>query len=91
MDYEFYVYVANKAGAIEGLSLQDAIKGYKEIKTEGYKAIGVEKDGKYCCDLLNNKGNQISSDYTKLEHFKNDSLITINTINILKKEFDLER
>jgi hypothetical protein len=90
-NYTFYVY---GNGIKDDLTLQDAIKEYKETETGiAYKALGVTKNDTFSCDLLNNLGEnnslRISQDYKSMQHFKDDSLITVNTIKILEKEFNL--
>ncbi|AAK79123.1 hypothetical protein BJV85_002848 [Clostridium acetobutylicum] len=88
--YKFYVFTANKV--VENLNIKEAIEEYKKINGSEYKAIGVRKDYS-CCDLLNNLGkgykNKISQDYKK-SSFKQDRLITINALNILRSSFNLE-
>lgn len=91
-NYKFYVYT--NTGVIDNLTITQAIAEYKNNSTKTYKAIGVTKDNNSSCDLLNNLGlnssNKISNDYLYIDKFKNDSLITVNTIGILKQEFNLE-
>lgn len=90
-EYTFYIFSNVKFK--DDLSLQDAIKQYKELATTDYKALGVEKDGMYCCDLVNNLGennsDKISKDYTKMDNFKDDKMITVNTLEILQRELSL--
>jgi hypothetical protein len=94
---KFYVFT-NK-GIKSNLGFKEAIREYKALndnETNGYKAIGIIKEvekNEYACDLLNNLGenstNKISNDYTQLQNFKDDNLIKINVIEILKREFNL--
>jgi hypothetical protein len=92
-NYTFYVYT--NAGIKDDLSLNEAIKQYKQTKTGlEYKALGVTKDNEFACDLVNNLGknssDKISHDYKSMKNFKDDKLITVNTVKILEREFNLE-
>jgi|694.fasta_scaffold117969_6 hypothetical protein len=87
-EYKFYVY-NNKARYYK--NFEDARESIKHIYSNDYLALGVTKDGLYSCDLLikENGNYRISLDYQKLENFSNDGLIANNTIQILKREFNL--
>lgn len=84
MNYKFYTY-NNKATYHN--SLQEAIQALKDNNSESYLSLGVEKENAACDLVIKENGNyRISNDYIYTS-FKNDSLITINTIEILKREF----
>lgn len=87
--YSFYVYTSKEV--FNNLKLWQAMEVYAKVETKEYKAIGVSKDGVYSCDMLINKDgkNKISQDYMKLEHFKDDSLVTINVKTLLELSFNL--
>lgn len=88
MNYTFYVYTKEKT--ISNLTLQQAIKEYKNNNTQNYKALGATKNNTTSCDLLNSlAGHKISNDYKQLEDFKNDSMIQVNILNVLRREFNI--
>lgn len=93
-NYNFYI-VENvntpKSKIQDELNLQEAIIKFKNSK-EVSKTLGVSKDDLYSCDLVrkNSEGVWLSQDYTKMENFKDDTLITVNTISILKRELLME-
>lgn len=90
-NYNFYVISEN--GIKDDLTITGAIAEYKSINTNKYKAIGVTKDDIFSIDLINNMGennaDKLSNDYLSINSFKNDNLIKINVISILKENFNL--
>lgn len=72
------------------LSLSEAIIKFKESKVVN-KILGVTKDGSYSCDLIWKTPERfwLSQDCTKMDNFKNDSFILLNTVSILKRELEL--
>jgi hypothetical protein len=92
-NYSFYVFT--NTGVKGNLTLDDAIVEYKKTNTDrSYKALGVTKDNMFSCDLVNcNLGNdsndRISKDYTKMDNFKDDFLVTRTVLPKLEKEFNL--
>lgn len=91
-NYKFYVYANNKT--IKHLSLSQAVKHYENIKTSGFKALGLSKQDCYKdIDVLNNLGGngspKIIYEFKNIDEFKNDKCISLNIINYLKKEFEI--
>ena len=87
----FYVY-RQEQGTVQGLTLKEAMREFRKPCVDSnrwYKSLGVQ-DKEGCIDLLiENKEDDIklSDDYLQVSRFKNNSLISINTINILKNNF----
>jgi len=92
-EYKFYVFY----GMTEDFeSPQEAVEAFNRVKdSNDYVAIGVTRDRALdlypvTCDLLVKRKNKVFiSNDIKTSEMKNDSLITINTINILKEAFNL--
>ena len=86
----FYVY-RQEQGTIQGLTLKEAIREFRKPCIDNnrwYKALGVE-DKEGCIDLLieNKEVIRLSNDYLQIQRLKNNSLISINAINILRNNF----
>lgn len=87
----FYVY-RQEQGTISGLTLKEAMREFRKPcidNSRWYKALGVQ-DKEGCIDLLIEDKEDIvklSNDYLQIPRFKNNSLISVNTINILKDNF----
>lgn len=91
MDLEFYVI--GKGNLFFKGNLKQCIFKFRELfpTNKDYLALGVQNDMS-ACDLLittTSKGLFISNDYKCMEFTKNNALIHTNTINILKREFDV--
>ena len=87
----FYVY-RQEQGDIEGLTLKEAMREFKKPCTDSsrwYKSLGVQ-DKYGAIDLLIEDKEDIvklSQDYLQVPRFKDNKLISINTINILRDNF----
>lgn len=87
MNYTFYIFTNRET--ISNLTLHQAILEYKNTNTQDYKALGVTKDNT-SCDILNNlDGDRTSNDYKHSESFKNDNIVKINILNVLRREFNI--
>lgn len=83
IDFKFYVYDGKKIE--RDLTISKAIEVFKSFKSD-YKALGVESvKNPLSIDLLIHKGDKtwVSKDI-ETTSFKDNKLISVNVINLLK-------
>lgn len=87
-EYRFYIF-NNRIRYYN--SFKEAREAIKHIYNNEYTALGIQKNQTFSCDLLIKSGGKytISQDYTKSDIFKNDGLISQNSIKILQREFNI--
>ena len=94
---KFYVY-RKEEGSVRNLTLKEAMYWFRKgsaddsiiESTKQYRALGIE-DADGSIDLIKTEGQDdivtLSRDYLQIPRFKNNKLISINVINILKSNF----
>lgn len=100
--YSFYVvdnlrYMQNNQPFIitDGMTLDAAIERYKSLPNTQIKALGANIDERKSLDLVHCRPvesveiygqNLLVADYLKIPAWRNNSLIAINTVNIMKEQ-----
>ena len=87
----FYVY-RQEQGTISGLTLKEAMKEFRKPCIDNgkwYKSLGIQDNDGAIDLLIEDKEDivKLSQDYLQVQRFKDNKLISINTINILKDNF----